>query len=189
MESRGKTILVVHHALRTVPLYFDHVAMINRRLIAAGSVRDVFTEENIEKLFSVERSLTMEPAAFFALPLWRDYTFQIVLAGTTILGVLCGVVGSFIVLRREALLGDGISHSSYPGIMLAFLFLGVKTLEGLLLGAFLSALAALSLILLARHYTKLPFDGVLASILSSFSARVSFCLPSSSIQEMPTSLD
>ena len=52
--------------------------------------------------------------------------------------------------------------------MLAFLFLGVKTLEGLLLGAFLSALAALSLILLARHYTKLPFDGVLASILSSF---------------------
>lgn len=64
--------------------------------------------------------------------------------------------------------GDGISHSSYPGIMLAFLFLGVKTLEGLLLGAFLSALAALSLILLARHYTKLPFDGVLASILSSF---------------------
>ena len=47
----------------------------------------------------------MEPAAFFSLPLWRDYTFQIVLAGTTILGVLCGVVGSFIVLRREALLG------------------------------------------------------------------------------------
>ena len=113
----------------------------------------------------------MEPAAFFALPLWRDYTFQIVLAGTTILGVLCGVVGSFIVLRREALLGDGISHSSYPGIMLAFLFLGVKTLEGLLLGSFLSALAALSLILLARHYTKLPFDGVLASILSSFFRR------------------
>ena len=67
--------------------------------------------------------------------------------------------------------GDGISHSSYPGIMLAFLFLGVKTLEGLLLGAFLSALAALSLILLARHYTKLPFDGVLASILSSFFRR------------------
>ena len=54
----------------------------------------------------------MEPAAFFALPLWRDFTFHMVLVGTTILGVLCGVVGSFIVLRREALLGDGISHSS-----------------------------------------------------------------------------
>lgn len=57
MESRGKTILVVHHALRTVPLYFDHVAMINRRLIAAGSVRDVFTEENIEKTFSPSKGV------------------------------------------------------------------------------------------------------------------------------------
>ncbi len=102
------------------------------------------------------------------LSLWSDYTFRIVLAGTTILGVLCGVLGSFIVLRREALLGDGIAHSSYPGIMLAFLFIGVKSLDGLLLGAFFSALIALGLILLARHYTKLPFDGVLASTLSSF---------------------
>ena len=47
----------------------------------------------------------MEPAAFFALPLWRDYTFQIVLAGTTILGVLCGVVGSFIVLTGRRFWG------------------------------------------------------------------------------------
>ena len=131
----------------------------------------------------------MEPAAFFALPLWRDYTFQIVLAGTTILGVLCGVVGSFIVLRREALLGDGISHSSYPGIMLAFLFLGVKTLEGLLLGAFLSALAALSLILLARHYQNFLLTVSLPPFFPLFSARVSCCLPASSIQEMPTSPD
>ncbi|MDU7217372.1 MAG: metal ABC transporter permease, partial [Dialister sp.] len=75
-------------------------------------------------------------------PLWSDYTFRVVLAGTTILGILCGVLGSFIVLRREALLGDGIAHSSYPGIMLAFMFLGVKSLDGLLLGAFISALVA-----------------------------------------------
>ena len=103
-----------------------------------------------------------------SIPLWKDYTFQVVLAGTTILGILCGVLGSFIVLRKEALLGDGIAHSSYPGIMLAFMFLGVKSLDGLLLGAFISALAATGLILLARQYTRLPFDGVLASVLSGF---------------------
>ena len=57
MESRGKTILVVHHALRTVPLYFDHVAMINRRLIAAGPVQNIFTEENIEKTFSPSKGV------------------------------------------------------------------------------------------------------------------------------------
>lgn len=101
-------------------------------------------------------------------PLWSDYTFRVVLAGTTILGILCGVLGSFIVLRREALLGDGIAHSSYPGIMLAFMFLGVKSLDGLILGAFISALVATGLILMARQYTRLPFDGVLASVLSGF---------------------
>ncbi len=101
-------------------------------------------------------------------PLWKDYTFQVVLAGTVSLGILCGILGSFIVLRREALLGDGIAHSAYPGIMAAFLFSGVKTLEGLLLGAFISALIAAGLILAARHYTSLPFDGILASLLSGF---------------------
>ena len=110
----------------------------------------------------------MEIIHLFNLALWSDYTFQIVLAGTTILGILCGILGSFIVLRREALLGDGIAHSAYPGIMLAFMFMGVKTLDGLLLGAFFSALIALSIILLAKQYTKLPFDGILAAILSSF---------------------
>ena len=103
-----------------------------------------------------------------SIPLWKDYTFQVVLAGTTILGILCGVLGSFIVLRKEALLGDGIAHSSYPGIMLAFMFLGVKSLDGLPLGAFISALVATGLILMARQYTRLPFDGVLASVLSGF---------------------
>ena len=110
----------------------------------------------------------MEIIHLFNLALWSDYTFQIVLAGTTILGILCGILGSFIVLRREALLADCIAHSASPGIMLAFMFMGVKTLDGLLLGAFFSALIALSIILLAKQYTKLPFDGILAAILSSF---------------------
>ena len=97
-----------------------------------------------------------------------DYTFQVVLAGTVVLGILCGVMGCFIVLRREALLGDGIAHSAYPGIILAFMILGVKDLEGLLLGAFVSALVALMIILGALRYTRLPFDGLLASVLSGF---------------------
>ena len=48
------------------------------------------------------------------------------------------------------------------------MFLGVKSLDGLLLGAFISALVATGLILMARQYTRLPFDGVLASVLSGF---------------------
>ena len=52
MQSEGKTMLVVHHALQTVTPYFDRVAMINRQLVAEGEVSAVFTPENIEKTFS-----------------------------------------------------------------------------------------------------------------------------------------
>ena len=52
MQSQGKTIVVVHHALQTVSQYFDRVAMINRQLVAEGPVADIFTRENIEKTFS-----------------------------------------------------------------------------------------------------------------------------------------
>lgn len=52
MQSEGKTMLVVHHALQTVTPYFDRVAMINRQLVAEGAVSAVFTPENIEKTFS-----------------------------------------------------------------------------------------------------------------------------------------
>lgn len=50
-RDRGETVIVVHHALQTVPEYFDRAVLINRRLVAEGPVKDVFTSENIEKTF------------------------------------------------------------------------------------------------------------------------------------------
>ncbi|MEO0858952.1 MAG: manganese ABC transporter ATP-binding protein, partial [Bacteroidota bacterium] len=47
LRSRGKTVLVVHHDLQTVPEYFDWVLLLNVRRIAAGPVAEVFTEENL----------------------------------------------------------------------------------------------------------------------------------------------
>ena len=44
--------------------------------------------------------------------------------GTAVLGAVCGMLGSFAVLRKQSLLGDAISHAALPGIALAFLFLG-----------------------------------------------------------------
>lgn len=101
-------------------------------------------------------------------PLFTDYTFLVVATGTAVLGILCGIVGSFIVLRREALLGDCIAHSSYPGLILAFMIMGVKSFPGQMLGAFLSALVALGILIFSQRTTRLPFDGALAAILSSF---------------------
>ena len=51
LKSEGKTILVVHHDLQTVPTYFESVTFVNKRVIASGKIQDVFTKENIEKTY------------------------------------------------------------------------------------------------------------------------------------------
>lgn len=51
LREQGKTVLVVHHDLRTVPIYFDRVALLNVRLVAAGATRSVFTDENLRKTY------------------------------------------------------------------------------------------------------------------------------------------
>jgi manganese/zinc/iron transport system ATP- binding protein len=51
LRRDGKTIFVVHHDLRTVPSFFDHVIMLNVRLIASGPTAVVFTEENLRKTY------------------------------------------------------------------------------------------------------------------------------------------
>jgi manganese/zinc/iron transport system ATP- binding protein len=51
LRGQGKTALVVHHDLQTVPEYFDEVILINMRLVASGPVREVFTSENLRKTY------------------------------------------------------------------------------------------------------------------------------------------
>ncbi len=47
LRAAGKTVVVVHHDLQTVPEYFDWVTLLNVRGIASGPVSQVFTEENL----------------------------------------------------------------------------------------------------------------------------------------------
>ena len=47
LKSEGKTIIVVHHDLQTVPTYFESVTLINKTVIASGKVSEVFTQDNI----------------------------------------------------------------------------------------------------------------------------------------------
>ena len=51
LRKAGKTIIAVHHDLRTVPQYFDYVALLNVRLVAAGPREAVFTPENLRKTY------------------------------------------------------------------------------------------------------------------------------------------
>lgn len=51
LQSEGKTFLVVHHNLSTVPEYFDNVIILNKEIITAGSIDEVWTDENINAAY------------------------------------------------------------------------------------------------------------------------------------------
>ncbi len=57
LRNQGKTVVVVHHDLRTVPRYFDHVVLLNMRLVASGPTAKVFTSENLRKTYGGRLSL------------------------------------------------------------------------------------------------------------------------------------
>ena len=98
----------------------------------------------------------------------QSYTTQMVLLGTAFLGLASGIAGTFAVLRKESLIGDGLSHAALPGVVIAFLLTGIKDIEVLIIGAALSSIAAAWLITITVENSKIKFDGALATILSAF---------------------
>jgi manganese/zinc/iron transport system ATP- binding protein len=62
LRRAGKTMVVVHHDLHTVPEYFDHVILLNMRVVAAGPTRDVFTTENVQKTYGGKLTLLDQAA-------------------------------------------------------------------------------------------------------------------------------
>ena len=71
-----------------------------------------------------------------------DYTLRTVALGAVALGIVSGALGTFAVLRRQALVGDAISHAALPGVVLAYVLLGTKASLGLMLGAAVTGFAA-----------------------------------------------
>ncbi|MEQ3655190.1 MAG: metal ABC transporter permease [Dokdonia sp.] len=109
----------------------------------------------------------MDLQEYFSL-LWSDYTLRTITLGTAILGAICGVLGSFAVLRKQSLLGDAISHAALPGIAIAFLITGAKDTNILLLGALVSGLIGTFWIRGIITKTHLKSDTALGLILSLF---------------------
>ena len=99
---------------------------------------------------------------------FSSYTFKVVTLGCMLLGVVSAIIGTFAVLKKESLLGDGISHASLAGICLAFLITRKKELYILLLGALIIGLLSIFLIHYTQLKTKVKFDSAIALMLSTF---------------------
>ncbi len=111
--------------------------------------------------------------AILRVLLLRDYNTRVVLLGTMLLGLAAGMVGAFMLLHKQALIGDALSHATLPGIGLAFMF-GVlaggtgKSMAWLLTGAATTGVLGIGCILLVQHFTRLKQDTALGIVLSVF---------------------
>ena len=54
LAAEGKTILVIHHDHSNVEAYFDHIILINQRLIASGQTKTTFTPANIDATYRAQ---------------------------------------------------------------------------------------------------------------------------------------
>ncbi len=51
LKEQGKLILIVHHDLSKVKVYFDELIILNKEIIAYGKVKEIFTHENLKKAY------------------------------------------------------------------------------------------------------------------------------------------
>lgn len=104
----------------------------------------------------------------FVVELFSDYTARTILLGAASLGIVSGVVGSYAVLRKQSLVGDVMSHAALPGIVLAFIIMGVKEQLPIFIGAALSAVLAVFLINLVTSNSRVKTDSAMGMALSVF---------------------
>lgn len=98
----------------------------------------------------------------------RDANTRTVLLGTTLLGLVSGVIGVFALLRKRALMGDALSHAALPGLCIAFMVIGYKSFLGLLAGALVSGIVGILLILFVVRWTRINEDAAIGIVLSGF---------------------
>lgn len=168
--------------MRRMLLFLIIISTVTNVLCSAGMIDSEWGPsrfESIGRSAALADSLTNRSVDWPEWSHWKrvfslqDYNTRIVMLGTGLLGLAAGMVGSFTLLRRRALMGDALSHATLPGVGLAFLIAPMLGLDGkslpiLLAGAALSGIAGVAAILYVRTATRLKEDAALGIVLSVF---------------------
>lgn len=106
-----------------------------------------------------------------ALTLRAGYNATLVTLGATAFGLAAGLAGTFLTLRRRALVADAMAHATLPGVVLAFVAMVAlggegRALPGLMAGAAVTAALGFLAVEALAARTRLPEDAAIGAVLS-----------------------
>jgi ABC-type Mn2+/Zn2+ transport system permease subunit/Mn-dependent DtxR family transcriptional regulator len=115
---------------------------------------------------------------------FSDPSVRYAVLASLLLGTSCGLLGSFIVVRKLALMGDTLSHAVLPGVALGFLWTMSKDPWAIFVGATIAGLLGTVVVHWIHTTTHIKEDSAMGLVLSGFYA-IGICL-FTMIQHLPT---
>lgn len=91
------------------------------------------------------------------------------LIATSLVGIMCGMIGCFIVLRNMSLIGDALAHAILPGVFVAFLVVGYSTI-GFFIGSVMAGLITAFGITWIQHKVNTKNDAAIGIIFTAMFA-------------------
>ncbi|MGI9402220.1 MAG: metal ABC transporter permease [Rhizobiaceae bacterium] len=108
-----------------------------------------------------------------AILLQSGYNATLVSIGACLLGIAAGTAGTFLFLRKRALISDAVAHATLPGVAIAFIMMVLfggdgRNLAGLLIGSAITSLIGLLAVGWITKFTRLAEDAAIGAVLSVF---------------------
>lgn len=100
---------------------------------------------------------------------FQELYIQRALIASSLVGLMCGVLGCFIVLRNMALIGDALAHSVLPGVVVAFILIGHSAL-GFFIGSVVAGLATAMSITWIQRNVKTKNDAAIGIVFTAMFA-------------------
>jgi manganese/zinc/iron transport system permease protein len=88
----------------------------------------------------------------------------------TLAALVCALIGNFLVLTRQSMLGDAMGHVVLPGIVIAFVLAGTTATWVMLAGAFAAALFSAMLVEFLRRIAGVEPSAALGSVFTAMFA-------------------
>ncbi len=92
------------------------------------------------------------------------------LIASVLVGLMCGVLGCFIVLRNMSLMGDALAHAVLPGVVIGFIIAGAAVASAIFMGAVVAGLLSAIFITWLQHNARTKNDAAIGIVFSAMFA-------------------